>query len=111
MSPADVADMAELSYAGHPGAAPLLATVSDETQPLEVRWRALAALDVLDPKRPLPALESGAPLEPVGRAIAAIVLAVVYSTDRDERKRCAKLFSELCAEAQRIEERRSERVA
>jgi hypothetical protein len=111
MSPADVADLARLSYADHPGAAPLLAAVADETLPIEMRWRALAALDVLDPKRPAPALDVEAPLAPVARAIAAIVLAAVYSTDRDERKRASKLFSELCAEAARIEERRQACVA
>jgi hypothetical protein len=101
-------DPAPAGYDGHPAAAALiLEAIHGATE--DRRRRSALALAWLDPwpgaDPPLPLAAS--PVEGPARAVADLLLFVVYSTDREERRRVARLLSALCAEASRIARRRA----
>ena len=102
MTPAQAAEIATLCYGAHPAAAALILEVTNGSDP-ERRSRSIRALEWLDemdiePKlAPIPTTVEGP-----ARAIAFLLVAAVYSPEREERFRIARLLQGLCAEASRL---------
>jgi hypothetical protein len=102
-------DYARTVYA-LPEAAALILAAFDVSRSREDRERCLLALDVLtpgaNPRLNLPPARVPAPMAGAAAAIGELVCNVIYSGDRSERERVARLLVQVCREAGAIVSRR-----